>query len=80
MIPFQQLAAFPQMSFPQQNGPFAYVTQTGSGTYNNFRGNQFKPKGKGKKFYSGSQQYFQQPSVHVSQSLQQPIQQQSSFQ
>lgn len=57
--PFQQMPQLPQfsscppmlpfqpMSFPQPNGPFAYVTQIGLGTYNNFRGNQFKPKGKG---------------------------------
>lgn len=44
------------------------MAQNGSGTYNNFRGPTFKSKGKGKKFYSGSQPSFQQPSVTGSQS------------
>ncbi|KAM1941073.1 hypothetical protein ACFX13_028698 [Malus domestica] len=37
--------------------PLAFVSQSGSGTYNNFRGTNFKSKGKGKRFYT----HFQQP-------------------
>ncbi|KAM2436022.1 hypothetical protein PS1_025908 [Malus domestica] len=37
--------------------PLSFVSQSGSGTYNNFRGTNFKSKGKGKRFYT----HFQQP-------------------
>ncbi|KAM1555248.1 hypothetical protein ACFX1T_007769 [Malus domestica] len=63
MPPFQQLPMFQSMHVSQMSGPYACVAHNGSGTYNNFRGPNFKLKGKGKKFYSGSQSSFQQPLV-----------------
>ncbi|KAM1500115.1 hypothetical protein ACFX10_022715 [Malus domestica] len=74
MPPFQQLPMFQSMLVSQMSGPYACVAQNGSGTYNNFRGSNFKPKGKGKKFYSGSQSSLQQPLVTSSQSSLQPLQ------
>lgn len=44
-----------QLPFSTTNGPIAFVSQTGSGTYNNFRGNNYRSKGKGKKFNAGYQ-------------------------
>ncbi|KAM2325120.1 hypothetical protein ACFX1X_024529 [Malus domestica] len=59
-FPISSTPVFQQMPFPNQmfqmNSPLACVSQGGSGTYNNFRGNNFKPKGKGKKFYNNFQQ------------------------
>ena len=49
MQPFQQLP-FSQLPLPD---PYAFVAHTGSGSYNNFKANNFKPKGKGKKFHFG---------------------------
>lgn len=64
VLPFLT-TSFPQqfapMSFMSQfsqlpySGPQAFVSQYGSGTYNNFKGNNFKSKGKGNKFFSGNQ-------------------------
>lgn len=57
---FHESHSLQQMTFPTQfsqmpvSGPFAFVSQSGSGSYNNFRGNTYKNKGKGKKFFSGS--------------------------
>lgn len=49
---FQQfLLGFQQL--PMSYVPMAFVTQNGYGSYDNFRGNNFKGKGKGKMFYSG---------------------------
>lgn len=65
--PGSSVQSFPPlqpMPFPSQvppmftPGPFAFVSQQGSGTYNNFRGHNFKGKGKGKKFFSGNQSQF----------------------
>lgn len=49
---FQQ---FPQgfQQLPMPYVPMAFATQNGYGSYDNFRGNNFKGKGKGKRFYSG---------------------------
>ncbi|KAM1885022.1 hypothetical protein ACFX14_037751 [Malus domestica] len=62
-FPISSTPVFQQMPFPNQmfqmNSPLAFVSQGGSGTYNNFRGNTFKPKGKGKKFYNNFQQHQQ---------------------
>ncbi|KAM2842091.1 hypothetical protein PS2_030273 [Malus domestica] len=55
---FSPMAPFQQLPFPSPTGPVAFVSQTGSGTYNNFRGNNYRNKGKGKRFNTG----FQQPS------------------
>ncbi|XP_050124249.1 uncharacterized protein LOC126601564 isoform X1 [Malus sylvestris] len=55
---FSPMAQFQQLPFP--NGHVAFVSQTGSGTYNNFRGTNYRNKGKGKRFNTG----FQQPSGH----------------
>ncbi|KAM1135223.1 hypothetical protein TB2_044217 [Malus domestica] len=55
MVPMGQVpqpTQFQQLPLP---GPYAFVSQTGSGTYNNFRGNNFRYKGKGKKFNAGFQ-------------------------
>lgn len=84
MPALQQMSSVPQMSvsqsqqispmpFSQMSGPYAHVAQNGSGTYNNFRGPNFKSKGKGKKFYSSSQPSFRQPSVIGSQSSHQSL-------
>ncbi|XP_028950425.1 uncharacterized protein [Malus domestica] len=59
-IPFSQPFSKQQLPYPQFQqlpfpGPLAFVSQSGSGTYNNFRGNNFKHKGKGKKFFQGNQ-------------------------
>ncbi|KAM1109218.1 hypothetical protein TB1_008081 [Malus domestica] len=56
MAPVHQLPQLPQfqsLSLQAPHGPYAFVSQAGSGTYNNFRGQKFKYKGKGKKFHSG---------------------------
>ncbi|KAM1351501.1 hypothetical protein ACFXTH_005260 [Malus domestica] len=55
---FSPMAQFQQLPFP--NGHVAFVSQTGSRTYNNFRGTNYRNKGKGKRFNTG----FQQPSGH----------------
>lgn len=64
---FFQQSLFPsqfhQLPFPR---PVPFVSQTGSGTYNNFRGNNYKPKGKGKKFFSGGNQQPNQAHFHQS--------------
>lgn len=60
---FHESQSLQQMPFTTQfsqmpiSGPFTFVSQTGSGSYNNFGGNNCKNKGKGKgnKFFSGSQ-------------------------
>lgn len=39
--------------------PLAFVSQNGSGSYNNFRGNNYRTKGKGKKLYSQNSQGYQ---------------------
>ncbi|TQD79913.1 hypothetical protein C1H46_034545 [Malus baccata] len=61
MPPLQQMS-FSQMPMPQLPipGPYAFVSQTGSGSFNNFKGNNFKNKGKGKKFLFGGNQSQQQ--------------------
>ncbi|KAM1804715.1 hypothetical protein ACFX12_030548 [Malus domestica] len=71
---FSPMAPFQQLPFPSPTGPVAFVSQTGSGTYNNFRGNNYRNKGKGKRFNTG----FQQPSGY--QNFAQPsFQSQSQF-
>ncbi|KAM0990121.1 hypothetical protein ACFX2C_008683 [Malus domestica] len=58
MAPVHQLPQLPQfqsLSLQAPHGPYAFVSQAGSGIYNNFRGQKFKYKGKGKKFHSGYQ-------------------------
>lgn len=59
-LSMSSIPVFQQMPFPNQmfqmNSHLVFVSQSGSGTYNNFRRNNFKPKGKGKKFYNNFQQ------------------------
>lgn len=70
-FPMPQTLVLQQMPFlaqmPLMNNPLAFVSQTESGTYNNFKGNNFKLKGIGKKFYYD----FQQPHQAGSQFSQQ---------
>ncbi|KAM0958955.1 hypothetical protein ACFX2C_024187 [Malus domestica] len=83
-FPISSTPVFQQMPFPNQmfqmNSPLACVSQGGSGTYNNFRGNNFKPKGKGKKFYTNFQQPQQTGASFPQQSSSNNFHQGSSFQ
>ncbi|KAB2622362.1 WD repeat-containing protein 43 [Pyrus ussuriensis x Pyrus communis] len=50
---FTGSSIFQQLPMPYiSNVPMAFVAQNGSGSFNNFRVNNYKGKGKGKRFYN----------------------------
>lgn len=83
---FLAIPQFQHLPFPSTNGHAAFVSQTGSGTYNNFKGNNYRSKG-GKKFNAGyqssSHQGFTQspiPSQYQFQNVGAPMASGQSFQ